>query len=213
VPRAVRIAHHYCEASTTVRDAVAADWAVRAGAEAARGFAFAEAADWYERALRLGIGADAERAAAINLALGLACDNARRPERARAAYLAGAARAREVADPALLADLAIAAAPAWTSGVQHGEIEQLVESALERLGDRDPSRRILLLGRIATRATTPTTTASAASSRKRARSPNGKRSTRTPTRPPRCRGTCGSRTIRRHGVSGSRSPSRGFQVR
>ena len=149
--RAVQVAHHYYAATTIRPDRRAAEWAERAGAEAAHRFAFAEAADWYDCALELGGDAGPPGGGVTYLALGLAADGAHQAERARAAYLAGADRAREHGDAALLADIAIAAAPAWTSGLEPAAaVEALLVDALDALGTSDPSRRIQLLARFAT---------------------------------------------------------------
>ena len=148
---AADIAYHFIEASTTCPATTAAAWAERAGSEASRRFAFAEAVEWHERAIASWAEAGTWVSGRTYLELARACDGARQFSRAHEAYLLAAARSRDAGDAELLADVAIAAAPAWTAdGASQPETQRLVEDALERLGASDPRRRIQLLSRLAT---------------------------------------------------------------
>jgi DNA-binding SARP family transcriptional activator/tetratricopeptide (TPR) repeat protein len=150
-PDAAVIAHHYYEAGSAVKAEDAADWSERAGSQAARRLAFAEAAQWYERAINLRAVTDNPCGANTLFAFALACDGARDYARAQAAYLAAAGAARDAGDAEMHADIAIAAAPVWASDIgPHAEVQQLVEDALLLIGANDPRRRIRLLARLVT---------------------------------------------------------------
>ena len=150
-PDAAAIAHHSYEAGSAVKAEDAADWAERAGSQAARRLAFAEAAQWYERAINLRADTDNPCGANTLFAFALACDGARDYARAQAAYLAAAAAARDAGDAAMHADIAIAAAPVWASDTgPRAEVQQLIEDALLLIGANDPRRRIRLLARLVT---------------------------------------------------------------
>ena len=71
------IAHHYCEAASAVKAEDTADWAERAGFEAAQQLAFAEAAEWYARAIDLRTATDKPCTADTLFAFALACDGAK----------------------------------------------------------------------------------------------------------------------------------------
>jgi tetratricopeptide (TPR) repeat protein len=147
----VEIAYHYWKASPLSTVEKASYWAERAAGDAARRFAFAEAVEWYERALQLSAGSGAPSRGAMYLALGLACDGSRQFSRASDAFVEAAKLATETQDAELLADIAIAAAPTWTSGLEpRPYVERLLEQALDLLEGTDPVRRIQLLARLAT---------------------------------------------------------------
>ena len=89
----------------------------------------------------------------------------------------------------MLADVAIAAAPAWTGTNPPAEVEALVVDALDALGASDPSRRIKLLARLARSRTSRITTANAVSSTRRVPWPRPAASTAARSR---CRGRPGT---------------------
>jgi hypothetical protein len=146
------LAYHYAAAFPLADAILAAEYAVRAGDEAAIALAFDEAASWYEQALRWrDIGDEpSSTAAALELALGRAYEADHQFGRARETFLQGAAHARESRNSALFADLAIAVNGPWTSGLgDQTQTRALLESALESTADVDPMRRLNLLTTLA----------------------------------------------------------------
>jgi DNA-binding SARP family transcriptional activator len=149
--RCVDLARHFGEAAALGLEAKAATCAVHAGDDAAARFAFAEAARWYEQAVRLrehDVTA-APEAGRVLLALGRAYANDGRLALARDAFSAAAEHARSTGDPALLADVALAADGSWSRGSEFAPAAlPLLEEALTALGD-DPVRRVEVLNGIA----------------------------------------------------------------
>jgi tetratricopeptide (TPR) repeat protein len=160
--RCVDLARHFGEAARAsersgnlcdVADlaAKAAEYAERTGDDAAARFAFAEAARWYEEAIR-------HHARAVpypgmgrmRLALGRAYANDGKVDEAGDAFAAAAADARTLGDAALLADVALAADGPWSSNDELGPTAlPLLEEALLGIGDDDLVRRVQIMNGIA----------------------------------------------------------------
>jgi DNA-binding SARP family transcriptional activator len=146
------LAHHFFEAEPLGLGREAAAYAELAGQEADARFAFAEAARWYEQALQLRVDMDRSYPdiGRMQLALGRAYVNDKQLELGRSAFLAAAARARETADAALLADVALAADGPWSSGSAYRpDALGLLEEALEGIDPSDSQRRVQILNGIA----------------------------------------------------------------
>ncbi len=149
--RCVDLARHFGEAAAFSGESKAAEWSEQAGDDAAARFAFAEAARWYEQAVRLreretpryaGMGR-------ILLELGRAFANDRRPVFARDTFTAAAAYARRTSDAGLLADVALAADGPWSKGAAYEPAAlPLLEEALAGIGN-DSVRRVQILNGIA----------------------------------------------------------------
>ncbi len=149
--RCVDLARHFGEAASFGLGSKAAACAEQAGDDAAARFAFGEAARWYEQAARLreretprytGMGR-------VLLALGRTFANDGRLDRARATFAAAAEHARDTGDPALLADVALAADGPWSKGAEYEPASlPLLEEALLGIGD-DAVRRVQVLNGIA----------------------------------------------------------------
>lgn len=145
------LARHFGEAAAFGFGTKAASWSEQAGDDAAARFAFAEAARWYEQAARLreretprypGMGQ-------VLLGLGRAYANDGQLVFARSTFTAAAEHARRTDDPALFADIAIAADGPWSKGAEYEPASlPLLEEALLRIGD-DPVRRVEILNGIA----------------------------------------------------------------
>lgn len=147
---AADLARHLLAAIPLADEEKAAHYAEAAGREAADRLALDEAATWYERALEVRA-TPADARGRIHLALARAYATEKRYDEARDACFRGAAYARETDDPALLADLALAATGSWANGFESGgEAQALLEEALTMVGDADPQRRLRLLARLAT---------------------------------------------------------------
>ena len=93
----VEVAHHYAAALPIADLGKAASHARRAGDEATRSLSFAEAASWYERALRYSTeaGVPTGTLGELGLALGQAYEADHQFAKARAAFVSGAMRACE----------------------------------------------------------------------------------------------------------------------
>ena len=120
--RCVDLARHFAEAAPLAGNAKAAEYAERAGDDAAARFAFAEAARWYEQAVARRDNDGTEHAnrgmGKMLLALGRAYANDGKLEAASEAFRAAAEHARRSGDPALFADVALAADGQWISVVE-----------------------------------------------------------------------------------------------
>jgi DNA-binding SARP family transcriptional activator/tetratricopeptide (TPR) repeat protein len=134
----------------------AADYAERAGDDAAARFAFAEAARWYGEAIRhhedrsASGGVEYPGMGRMRLALGRALANDGKLEEARAVFAAAAGDARALGDPALLTDVALAADGPWSSNEEFRPTAlPLLEEALRGIGDDDLVRRVQILNGIA----------------------------------------------------------------
>jgi len=152
--RCVDLARHFAEAAPLAGNAKAAEYAERAGDDAAARFAFAEAARWYEQAVARRDGAGSENASRgmgkMLLALGRAYANDGKLDPASEAFRSAAEHARRSGDPALFADVALAADAQWISVVEFRSAAlPLLEEALALIGDRDPVRRVQILNGIA----------------------------------------------------------------
>ncbi|HEV7524887.1 MAG TPA: BTAD domain-containing putative transcriptional regulator [Acidimicrobiia bacterium] len=150
--RCVDLARHFGEAASRGLGAKAAEYAERAGDDSAARFAFAAAARWYEQAVGLR-DADSERyegMGRMHLALGRAYANDGQLELGREAFERAAEHARQVRDPALFADVALAADGQWISvaELRRGALP-LLEEALGYIGDDDLLRRVQILNGIA----------------------------------------------------------------
>jgi len=144
------LAHHFLEAAPTGDPAKAIDYAERAGRRAMDLLAYEEAADLFQRALvALELAPDARRHTAIMLALGQARQGAGDPG-SRETLLESAAAARRLGDPKLLAEVALCfGALALSGGLVDDELVQLLEEALEAVGDEPTALRARLLSRLA----------------------------------------------------------------
>ncbi len=150
--RCVELARHFSEALPLGFTAKAAEYAQRAGDDAAERFAFAEAARWYEETVRM----RADRTdgyagtATLLLALGRAYAKDGRLERAREVFDAAADAARQASDSALIADVALAADGPWisTAELRTGALP-LLEEALAAVGHDDVVRRVHILNAMA----------------------------------------------------------------
>ena len=147
----VDLAHHYVEAAPLGLQREAAEYATRAADDADQRLAFGEAARWYEHALqfhseRLG----ASERGRLQLALGRACANDQKIERARAALLVAADSARLANDAALLADIGLEADGPWADGsILEPDALNLLEEALPGIEPSDRRRLVRVLTGIA----------------------------------------------------------------
>jgi DNA-binding winged helix-turn-helix (wHTH) protein/tetratricopeptide (TPR) repeat protein len=151
---AAELARHFLAAEALGTSARAAHWSLRAGAAASRSLAYEEAAGHYERALaRLDPGALAPEARYdLLLALGRARHFGLGDYvRAREAFSAAAAVARELGDPARLAEAALAYAAIPQSSVPEAEREccAVLEDALAAQPPDAELARARLLARLA----------------------------------------------------------------
>jgi DNA-binding SARP family transcriptional activator len=149
--RSADLAHHYVEAAPLGLHREAAVHAQRAADDAARRFAFGEAARWYEQAIHFRSDAPGEsELGRLQLALGRAWANDKQIERAREALLAAAASARRADDAALLADVALQADGPWADGsVLKPDALALLEEALPGIDPSDHKRLVRVLTGIA----------------------------------------------------------------
>ena len=145
------LARHFNEAAPLGCYAEAARFSELAGTEANSHFMFAEAANWFEHAVRwrseIGSAEDSSLAH-LELALARAYANEKQFDRAQTTFLRAAEIARRIRDHALLADIAVAAVGSWSSGYRP-VLLPLLEEALERLDESDGPRRVRALSRIA----------------------------------------------------------------
>jgi hypothetical protein len=146
------LAHHFGAAGPTCA-AKAALYAHRAGDDAARRFAFADAAHWYERAAEGYEGASAQHPelGRLMLALGRAFENDQQRDRAEWAFVRAAELAAAGNDSSLLVDAALALLGPWSSGSAREPIAlALLRAALAELAPEDSLRRVEVLNGIAT---------------------------------------------------------------
>ena len=150
--RSVDLARHFSEAAPLGLEEKAAEYAERAGDDAAARFAFAEAARWYERAASLRASRPDAYAGmgTMLLALGRALANDGQLDRARDAFYEAAEHARRAPDAALLAEVALAADGPWSSTPElQPTAMPLLEEALLGLAEDDVVRRVEVLNGIA----------------------------------------------------------------
>jgi hypothetical protein len=145
------LAHHFAQASPDGHVEKALDYAVKAGREAMRMFAYEQAAELFELALEMNelAGQEATRKAELLLALGRA--------QARADYLAAretliaaGEAARAAGNARLLAEAGLSMR-VWPlgAGVLDEQPGKLLEEALDRLDDGDVALRARVLARLA----------------------------------------------------------------
>lgn len=150
----VEVARHFGEAVPLGVQDRAAEYAERAGDDAAGRFAFAEAARWYQRALELrderACRLDPAHTARMLLAHGRVLANDGRRDDAREAFLAAAEQARRAGDDALFADIALATDGPWTSTpeLRSGALPLLEEAVVSVNGD-DVLRHVQILNAMA----------------------------------------------------------------
>ena len=150
---AAALASHYAVVGTHDATAKAAGYAHLAGDDATRRLAFAEAANWYELALRHSetTGRPEARSGVLHLALGRAYEAERQFARARDTYCAGAAHAIRCDDRELLIELAMAANGPWSSGLDfQADTRRLLEDALLLSEHMDVRAHVRILTRLAT---------------------------------------------------------------
>ncbi len=150
--RIATLARHFCEAAPLGLHREAAAYAEQAGVDAERHLMFSQAVTWYERAVELQKSTERDDRAwgQLQLALGRAYGLDKHTSRAQEAFVAAAEAARRIGDPALLADVALAADGPWSAGSDYQAATlPLLEEALGRLDDTDDGRRVRLLAGIA----------------------------------------------------------------
>jgi hypothetical protein len=145
--RVGELAHHWAQAMRPADTAKAVEYAAQAGDAAMAGLAPAEAVRWFTQALDLlGADGDPHRRAELLIGLGLAQEQDGLP-----AYRDTLLEAAELADRTGDVDVLVRAALANTRGYVSsvGDVDQerldVIERALERLGERDPASRARLL--------------------------------------------------------------------
>jgi predicted ATPase len=148
--RFAELAHHFAEASPGGDATKALDYAVRAGDEAMRLYAYEQAAQLYQLAIEMGdvLGPDAKRKAGLMLALGQAQAHADH-RGARETLIAAGEAALAADEPGLLAEAALSMR-AWPlgAGVLDDQPGALLSEALERLDPGDTPLRARLLARL-----------------------------------------------------------------
>ncbi|MGV1049205.1 MAG: ATP-binding protein, partial [Solirubrobacterales bacterium] len=143
------LAHHFGAAVQFGGAERAIDYNLRAARAASGALAFDDAATLVRTAIEIGIEDDAERAGAL-LELGAAGNRAGRATDALEAFAAAAEIARELRNPALLAEAAIGHEEAcWRPGLISGDAVGLLEESLGAVGERDEELRIGLLAGLA----------------------------------------------------------------
>jgi DNA-binding SARP family transcriptional activator len=148
------LAYHACSAVPVVDPRTAVDYARRAADQATSGVAFEVAARHYDRALdvlRRASIADGLLQCQLLLALGEAHNHAGDIALGKRALLSAAEHARSLARPDLLARAALAYGGSipGTPLVEDPETLQLLEEALDALGETDSPLRALALARLA----------------------------------------------------------------
>jgi tetratricopeptide (TPR) repeat protein len=152
----VRLAHHAYEALPLGSADRAFTATIAAGDVDFERGAYAEAAQWYERALALTDQAGVDRVddhvlGTLLLSLGRAYEGDQDYPRAHTTYLDAAARARACTDGLLLAECGIAAAGPWTAAPDDQDAAREVLEEAERLVGVDDARmRIRVLASLAT---------------------------------------------------------------
>jgi DNA-binding SARP family transcriptional activator len=150
------LAHHFAEAAADGQAAKAATYALVAGRRASARLAFEDAAAHYERglqALQLAPAPEEERRGELLLALGVARWNVGDMDRAREACRLAAELAERRGEPEQFARAALAhAGPPWrfeAAAAVTGPLIDLLERALEALGDDDSALRARVMARLA----------------------------------------------------------------
>ena len=149
------LARHYCEAAALGEAEQAVRYAAEAAREARERLAYEEAADLYERALAvLEPHSDAERQHRGDLLIALSTERWSAGDRrgAREAAHDAAQHGREVGQPELIADaaMAIGGPRGWSeAGVVDEELIALCEDALARLPPGDSRHRATVTARLA----------------------------------------------------------------
>jgi tetratricopeptide (TPR) repeat protein len=151
-PHLAELAHHFLEAAPAGEVDKGLRYASAAAERAAGGFAYEDAAQLYERALRALelTGADGARRCDLLLALGDAYARAGSAHPARSAFRRAAANARRLHSPRRLAQAALGfGGPRATYAIVDEEVVRLLEEALAALGPGDEELRARLLARLA----------------------------------------------------------------
>jgi DNA-binding SARP family transcriptional activator len=146
------IALHYCEAAPIGFSAEAATYSKAAAQEAESNLMFAEAARWYEEAIKWSAAENPqdEHLGRTYLALGRAYANDKQPRRAREAFLRAAEAARQLSDSGLLVDLALALDGPWSSLSEFQALSLIIlQEVLEVLDEDDIDHRVRVLEGIA----------------------------------------------------------------
>ncbi|MBX3287434.1 MAG: AAA family ATPase, partial [Actinobacteria bacterium] len=145
--RVGELAHHWARATRPADAAKAVDYAAAAGDAALAALAPAEAVRWYNEALELfGLDGDPHRRAEILVGLGEA-----QKDDGRAEYRETLLEAARLADLTDDVDLLVRSAVANNRGFQSviGDVDrervEVIDRALERLGDSDPASRAQLM--------------------------------------------------------------------
>ncbi|MCI0486359.1 MAG: protein kinase [Blastocatellia bacterium] len=149
------IAFHYFQAAPGGDADKAISYAVRAAERATRLLAYEEAAGHYERALKvleLSRGSDENRCELL-LAQGEAHMKVGNTEKARECLQQAASLARRMCAPEQLARAALGMGTGAIGGTRYGQVDQLqvdlLEEALDALGEGDSALRCRLLGQLA----------------------------------------------------------------
>ncbi|MEA2135017.1 MAG: hypothetical protein QOC68_2926 [Solirubrobacteraceae bacterium] len=145
-----QLARHFTRAAAVEGPARAIDFALAAGRRADRLLAWEEAAAHYRGAMRARQATSGGDRTAGELLLALGASEERAGlEQARATFAEAAALARELGDPVLLAHAALGVAGPWsTLGREDPEVVELLEHALQGLGEEDSPLRARLLARL-----------------------------------------------------------------
>ncbi len=139
-PHLAEIAHHFLQGASGGGASRAVQYAARAAERAIGQFAYDEAAAFYERAIAVaaGLQADDERSWALHHGLGEALIRRGDVEGSRAALRAAAEHARRLEDPCHLAQSALAGVgPGYSRGIVDSELTARLEEALEHLDAAD----------------------------------------------------------------------------
>lgn len=144
-----QIAHQLAQAASPAHAERTAAMLARAGEQATTRLAYEEAASWFERAHQaLEMAGSASTELAVRRAEALA--RAGQVTAARRTFLDASARARAEGDGALLARVALGAGGVGTAiAAVDEEIVELLEVALQAIGEGDPATRSRLLSRLA----------------------------------------------------------------
>ena len=147
-----RLAHHHLEAGTAGDTDRAVEYAVRAAARATERVAHEDAAGLYERALEaleLGSDDDLERRLELLLELGAAQRRAAKVRESRATLERAAELARRLDRPEDLARAVLEICLLAEAGVVDDPLIELLEEALEAVGEQDSPLRAQLLSGLA----------------------------------------------------------------
>jgi DNA-binding CsgD family transcriptional regulator len=139
------LAHHFTMAAPVDGPRRAIEYSLLAGHAALDALDFDGAEARFSSALELGI-EDPARRAETHLQVGTACFRGGRSGGAMEAFRAAADIARELGDPHLLATAAVGFEDAcWRPAVTDAGAAELLEEALDALGDEDSELRVMLL--------------------------------------------------------------------